>query len=174
MEKTLESSWLIQRLNKPHNIIIEGEAVDNPFSFGGGYINGGLLDKAMELIRPIFSFDYMGAAEFEFGAVPEFFQNVVNNIKSYSSWSLEINNTPVYVIGQKELKEQITERIKEISKEGKIYTKEFVGLEEACGLDKRYSKEDCRFIGWLELDNNFLFFVDKDAFEKTKKLFEIK
>jgi hypothetical protein len=65
----LRRSWLVQRLNTPHTGVW-GKDKDNPFAFGGGLRNGGLSDTAMDLIRGIFSFDYMGAAEFEFGAVP--------------------------------------------------------------------------------------------------------
>ena len=33
--------------------------------------NGGLSNEAMDLIRGIWSFDYMGASEFEWGAIPK-------------------------------------------------------------------------------------------------------
>lgn len=59
--KELKQTYLVQRLNRPTN------GYDNPFSFGGGLKNGGLSEDAMKLLRPIFSFDYMGSAEFEFG-----------------------------------------------------------------------------------------------------------
>ena len=38
--------------------------------------NGGLSSEAMDLIRGIWAFDYMGAAEFEFGAVPKALQKI--------------------------------------------------------------------------------------------------
>ena len=40
----------------------------NPFSFGAG--GGGISAEAKELLSNLFWFDYMGAAEYEFGAVP--------------------------------------------------------------------------------------------------------
>ena len=67
--EVMERSWLVQRLGKPYKRGLLG-GKDNPFSFGGGFKNGGLSDEAMDLIRGIWSFDYMGAAEYEFGAVP--------------------------------------------------------------------------------------------------------
>ena len=70
--KEMKRTYLIQRLEKPRTLKIAGvELKDNPFSFGGGLRNGGLSKDATDLLRPLFSFDYMGAAEFEFGAVPE-------------------------------------------------------------------------------------------------------
>lgn len=64
----MKQSYLIQRLKKPSPS--DSIFADNPFAFGGGYKNGGLSDQAMNLLRDIFQFDYMGSAEFEFGAVP--------------------------------------------------------------------------------------------------------
>lgn len=59
----MNKTMLIQRLIKPRGF--------NPFSFGGG---GGKFSKAaMEMLHPILSFDYMGASEYEWGAVPEAF-----------------------------------------------------------------------------------------------------
>ena len=70
----MKRSYLIQRLNKP--IKIEGNGLlatlqKNPISFGGGLRNGGFPQKAMDILRKVFEFDYMGSAEFEYGAVPE-------------------------------------------------------------------------------------------------------
>lgn len=75
METTIPqfSSYLIQRLQTPQDY---GKFKDNPFNFGGGLKNGGLSEDAMKLLRPIFSFDYMGAAEYEFGEVPRAMQKV--------------------------------------------------------------------------------------------------
>lgn len=41
-------------------------------SFGGGLHNGGIPDALMAILDQVFRFDYMGAAEYEHGAVPEF------------------------------------------------------------------------------------------------------
>ena len=74
-------TWLIQRLQKPQPIRLNGIEVDNPFFFGGGLKNGGLSNEAMNLLRGIFRFDYMGASEFEWGAVP----NALRNMAKQSS-----------------------------------------------------------------------------------------
>ena len=86
---SLKESWLIQRLERPRTFKVQGKAVDNPFSFGGGYKNGGLTDEAMDLIRPIMSFDYMGAAEFEFGAVPETLSKIARQ-DDLVAWSFSV------------------------------------------------------------------------------------
>lgn len=164
----LNTTWLVQRLLKPINSIH-----DNPFSFGGGLKNGGLSENAMKLLRPIFSFDYMGSAEFEFGAIPKSFQHIAKNIKDYGTWEINLNSTPLYIIGNKATMRETTERIQELA-ENKIHCKEYTGLDHALGLCEYQKSRPCNYIGWLELDNNFLFFIDKDAFEKTANLFELK
>lgn len=166
--KELRSTYLVQRLNQPN----KGN-FDNPFSFGGGLKNGGLSDEAMKLLRPIFSFDYMGSAEFEFGAIPECFQQIAKNIKQYSAHEIVINKMSIYIICNDSEKELIDERIKELAKD-KIRCKEWTAFNQALGLNKYSKKEDCRTFGWLELDNEFLFFVDKEMAHKTANLFGLK
>lgn len=85
MEKEMERSYLIQRLKDPY---LGHEK--NPFSFGGGYKNGGLADEAIDLLKDIFSFDYMGAAEFEFGALPKALNRIASEIKDYTTWSTTV------------------------------------------------------------------------------------
>lgn len=162
--KELESTYLVQRLNAPQGNF------DNPFSFGGGLKNGGLSEDAMKLLRPIFSFDYMGSAEFEFGAIPKCFQSMAKSIKEYSTHELVINKMPVYVICKTDEADLIDERVKELAKD-KIRCKGWTAFNQALGLNKYSKKEDCRTIGWLELDNEFMFFVSKDAADKTAQIF---
>lgn len=72
--------------------------VSEVFSFGGGYKNGGLSDEAMDLLRDAFSFDYMGAAEFEFGAVPKALQKIAQHAAKQ-----ELVAEVVTVTGKREL-----------------------------------------------------------------------
>lgn len=63
-------TYLIQRLKDPgKEVSFNGKRVDQVFAFGGG--GSGLSDAAWDLLKPCFAFDYMGAAEFEFGALPK-------------------------------------------------------------------------------------------------------
>lgn len=54
---------LLQRLKAPFENKV---FVVNPFSFGGG--GSGLSREAAKMLNDIWEFDYMGAAEYEFGA----------------------------------------------------------------------------------------------------------
>ncbi len=165
----MKQSWLIQRLLKPR----EGWE-NNPFNFGGGFKNGGLSDNAMNLIKGIFEFDYMGAAEFEWGAVPEALNIIAKSASTNSltkgSFKPSRKYTKlVYYICQKEHEEYVKNFIKSLLKPKSPMLKEMT-LLDAVIEDKEYCRKYC---GWLELDNGFFFFTDKDMFEKTSKLFSV-
>lgn len=163
----MKSTYLIQRLLPPLKVNLESKFKDNPFSFGGGLRNGGLSNKAMDLFRPIFRFDYMGSAEFEFGAVPEAFGHLYTNLDLYEISSMIIDNSTVWILGKKEDMEEIKSRIIKLTKR-EIHTKEFVGLKESIDPKDNYWKE--RFVGWVELDNVFLFSLKKDFIDKIFNL----
>lgn len=160
----LESTYLVQRLKEPHE--------NNPFAFGGGYKNGGLSDDAMSLFKQFFSFDYMGAAEYEFGEIPKCLKSIAANRDNYAAFETVINKTPVYVLCHKDLFDQVKIRLQKLSK-GKIYTKGHCGLDQAVGLNSFTPKEKCRYIGWLELDNEFFFFTSKKAFDGVCQIFGV-
>lgn len=178
----MEGSYLIQRLKKPYGRV-------NPFSFGGGLRNGGLSDEAMNLLTGIFSFDYMGAAEFEFGAVPKALQKMAKNADQYlvttlsfplkevaKSWRDKSTKPPVgdatiYVICRKEDVQEVHDRIKQFAAENyNKNLKESTRLQEAL---RPLEDWDTEVRGWLELDNGFFFFTDKEMCEKTAELFGI-
>jgi hypothetical protein len=164
----MERTYLVQRLCKPH-----GKSLHSSLSFGGGLKNGGLSDEAMKILSEIFSFDYMGSSEFEWGAVPASFKAIATNIGNYSTFQTEINNIPIHIIGPSEHQTEIIKTIHQLSKR-ELLLKERSRLDWAVGLDKYAPKRMCDYIGWLELDNNYLFFTDKTAFTKTCELFGIK
>jgi hypothetical protein len=66
------ATYLIQRMNKPHDNTPKGDFMvkaDQVFGEGGGGLR--LSDEARGLFRYVTSWDYMGSAEFEFGALPK-------------------------------------------------------------------------------------------------------
>lgn len=192
----MRNTWLIQRLDRP---FVAGGLLpgvkDNPFSFGGGYKNGGLQDNAMDLLRPIFAFDYMGAAEFEFGAVPKALGEIAKKADNHDLVSFtvavplksvpqpwedqrkKIPNKPegdatIYVIAPAAWKDEISARILVWAK------KPYQDLKESTQLDQVLrpptdDKYPMRVQGWLELDNGFFFFADEEMFHKTADLFGV-
>jgi hypothetical protein len=68
-------TYLIQALNKPREN--KGPFKVNPFSFGGG--GSGLKNEDAAMLESIWSPEYMGAAEYEFGA----FAQTLNAVYAY-------------------------------------------------------------------------------------------
>lgn len=182
----MRRTWLIQRLQQPRRWGPAG--VDNPFSFGGGLRNGGLSDDAMSLLRGVFSFDYMGSAEFEFGAVPEALSGLAQDFNSLTAGSLKIQlktvpksyrapedepeptgETEVYYLARRQHEVEVRKRIRSLA------TKDY-RLKEATRFPaalRPYDEWDGETQGWLELDNGFAFFLDRDMWEKTCSLFGV-
>lgn len=183
----MRRSWLVQRLNKPHEGL-GAFGVDNPFSFGGGLRNGGLSNDAMSLLRQLFSFDYMGASEFEWGAVPKALQGMAKDaadLRAFTvviplasvppNWKDKTGTTPdgvaeVYVICRHAHINAVVGRVESWA------TKENADLKESLHLTstlRPHGEWDGRTVGWLELDNGFLFFTDRDMWLGTCELFGV-
>lgn len=166
---TFENSWLVQRLERP--IKSRGPLRDNPFSFGGGYKNGGLSDEAMKLLRDVFSFDYMGSAEFEFGALPKALQRIAK--ADLAAFTIDVDGHSVYVLAPAEWEAEVEARIREFAKD---YGSDYYRLKETTRLhavlnDGPYTD---RLAGWLELDNGFMFFTDREMWSQACELFGVK
>lgn len=183
----LRRSWLVQRLKRPY--LGDSPLGKDPlFAFGGGYKNGGLSDNAMDFLREVFAFDYMGSAEFEWGAVPEALQTIAKSAKTLvaSSFSIPLSEvTPhwrdtspapdgqatVYVLCRRDWVADVEARIRQWAGEERSDLKECLELS---GSLRPFNKWDGETAGWLELDNGFMFFTDHDMWVQTAHLFGVK
>jgi hypothetical protein len=172
----LRRTYLVQRLKKPY----KGNA-DNPFNFGGGLFRGGMNEKGYRALNQIFTFDYMGAAEFEFGAVPKAIEAIAKGFAEGNGVTghVVIAGVSVYYLTHKNAEKETVKRIEDLAKDPyitKIRLKEWTNFSDAISVrNGNINKQRIEFmdyIGWIELDNNFMFFVDKDAFEKIKMMVE--
>lgn len=167
----MKRTYLIQRLCEPYE-----NPIDNPFAFGGEFKNGGLSDGAMDLLRPILRFDYMGAAEFEFGAVPEALSEIHDNAKHYQVSQILVttkagNRHAVYAIAREEWQEKIDRILQAIAEDewnSGYRFQESVRLTEAIDDPGRWN-----YRGWLELNNGYFFFIDEEMAQAVAELFEI-
>jgi hypothetical protein len=191
----MKRTWLVQRLEKPRQWMLGGKTGDNPFAFGGGLRNGGLSPEAMDLLRPIFSFDYMGAAEFEFGAVPEALQRIAKfsdgGLLAGHTFDIALTDVlpdwrepkgykpdgsaTIYVLAPQDWMPEVEDRVREWA--GKGYGS---NLKEPTNLDRALrSNPDAKenywehLTGWLELDNGFMFFTDEEMWRKTADIFGV-
>jgi len=164
----MERTYLIQRLNKPEGFV-------NPFSFGGGFVNGGLSKEAMKILTPIMSFDYMGSAEFEFGELPRAFRT----IEKYSRQGRAITGSlslpeNVFYLCDRDMREHVEGVIRQAYEdESKLRLKEPCHLREALGIGEsaEFFKD---LAGWIELNKGFMFFINQEMFGKCKDLFGVK
>jgi hypothetical protein len=167
---------------------------DNPKSakigrvFGGGAL--GLSDQAWDILDEIFTIRYMGAAEYERGALPKALHAVFEAKDSYVSgrmtlkpfqfrghWkrSSSTEDLPkrkaqeVLYICLETATEQVKEIIIQVAK-NKAEVKNGCHFPEA--LDP-LSKEDSEYKGWLDLQNKFFFFTDKTMHDRICQAFGI-
>mgnify|MGYP001591178905 CR=1 FL=1 len=161
----IERTRLIQRLKKPTGNI-------NPFAFGGGRKNGGLSDKTAKLLNQIWSFDYMGAAEFEHGKVSEALQRIADYSarRNTAIGTIELIK-PVFYLCEKGFGNSVEKVITQLAEDEKqLNPKERSYLfNNLRGGD--HFKE---YVGWLELDNAFAFFTDRQMYDATLGLFKAK
>lgn len=183
--------YLLQRLKKPYPVSDNSKLglIQNAFSFGGGYKNGGLNKDLMLLFNQIWSYDYMGSAEFEFGALPESWQRIYQNQKDYVLGSVEVTarkenyrskkpttlekDATVYYLCKSEDEAEVKEWIAKFADQVKddFHTLEHVGLA-SCILDE--SNSPFPVMGWHDLDNDYLFFSRKEMFDKMIEVLQIK
>ena len=183
------NSWIIQRL-EPHRSSGSFLGKDNPFAFGGGLRNGGLSNEAMALLRDIFSFAYMGSAEFEFGAVPKALQGMAEDAGQLvaSAMPVDLVDVPrhwrdktkgepagqatIYLMCRREHLEEVTKRVTAWATSTHAHLKESTNLTSVLRPDPSggYVPDTC---GWLELDNGFFFFTDAEMWQRTCELFGV-
>jgi hypothetical protein len=177
----MDRSYLVQRLQKPYP---NQKCIDNPFEFGGGLKHGGIGDEAYRALNRIFRFDYMGAAEFEFGAVPTALGQIFNYYSQGKAkvGMVKVHRFPVYYLCYEGMAQDVEKRIKEFATPEYTRfrkTKEPLYFDEALAArvpanivpekaDKyKYYAE---YIGWLDLDNHFIFFLEKESMDKFVEL----
>lgn len=171
LNKDMVRTHLIQRLNKP-------EDRSNPFAFGGGLRNGGLPDVDLELLNKLFSFDYMGSAEFEWGAVPAAISFISEQASKETPLFPEEEclisgiHRDVYYICPKQYEKGVKTLIsKLLDNESELRLKQPSGL--SIKVKNPQSPYYADTVGWLELDNGFFFFTDKEMFENVKNFFGV-
>lgn len=157
--------YLIQRIRKPQGYV-------NPFD---GVSNNFAPDSALIINQRLFTFDYMGSAEFEWGAVPKALRMLSEISNSGNLYYGEVSlgvNCIVYFICDKIFTKKVIDFLETLfDSPDKVYLKEYCGLRELFLGNKwngnkptEYQKEIC---GWIELNNPFMFFANKSMYENT-------
>jgi len=163
MALPMKHSYLIQRLRRPHDSV-------NPFSFGAGGPYGGFNPEALAIVSKVWCFDYMGAAQFEQGAVPEALERIVQYAHQGKArnHTLFLDGHSVYSLSEQGTEQEVAQRITQ------MYTDErTLHLREYCGLRASLENKDRDVVGWLELENAYMFFIDETMFRGALHLFGI-
>lgn len=172
------SSYLIQRLKKPYI----GE-VKTPLKAlcKFGLAATGFNKELSEALSSICRWDYMGSAEYEFGAIPRTLRamaslkltTIVESINyTYRDYRNNKDITgilPIYIIAQKEDLQEVTNRIKTLAI-GELRCKERPNFDESLA-EYEYSKD---IYGWLELNNGYMFFKDEVMYAHFCALSKVK
>ena len=152
LKEKMDKTFLVQRLEKPYSSM-------NPYSFGVGLKDGGFKKEAATVLKDIIAFDYMGAAEFEWGAVPSTlsFISIQSKEDNLVAGKLTgLNGAVIFYLCPTQYKEEVIKRITAIEN-GTLRLKE--------------PHKNRNTAGCLELDNGFMFFYDELMFRRVCTLF---
>lgn len=158
----MERTWLVQRLQAP----LGGKMAAgwNDFATMGGFNK-----KAGELLAQVYNFDYMGSSEFEFGAIPKSFQRIANYSRKGDAVVGAVSLTrPVHYVCDRTMQKGVESIIQQLA-QNKLRLQEPTFFERALAGDEFAVK----YKGWLELNNDFMFFVDGEMYDNTLNLFGI-
>lgn len=183
--REFKSPTLIQRLQAPR-----GAA--NPFT---GEVQMG--PEAIELLRNVMSFDYMGAHEFENGntrkAMAAMYDGradlVIREIevdvakpedtlcRKFNAEAPAKKTQTVYIICPSAHAEKVEAFVHQLGqmprKEEIAALKRTADFRENIFSDSEFHPSQSPVIGWFDIKNRFFFFTDRQMFEGTAKIFNI-
>jgi hypothetical protein len=185
--------WLLQRLRRPPRTDWDSR-IDRALSFGGG--GSGLSKEAWDILHKLFSFDYMGSAEYEFGAVPKMLEQFLKDRKqlvaskfelkrsvcapnTHRRWhvkkskdlpDLPTKDVPIFVICRDGAQQAITDLVGKMAKD-EHRAKEYTSFLSAIDPIEEWD-ENTR--GWMDLTDGFFIFIDEEMWKRTCETLEVK
>lgn len=177
----MERSWLIQRMQKPIGRV-------NRFAFGGG--GSGFHPDVAKQLAEVCSWDYMGAAEYEFGAPAKALNRMILGKKSLKAGAFKVEykyDRPQWLdkiakqfVGEGKVfyicpKKEVEEVKARIAKWAKDYKHSHLRPEtrDELYLDAALAGER-DVCGWFDLDNDFMFFTDEKMWREMCGGFSVK
>lgn len=189
----LRSTHLVQRLLPPTKSRLGGIAPHRVF----GVAMLGLSEKAWDVLDEVCTIDYMGAAEYEFGTLPKSLREFVALSKAGALRSFAFALAPherklssdrtwwgtkkplppaktvtLYGFCKESDLGEVQDRVRALANEDKsFYVKGGTNLVDSLDLTRR---EAGRVVcGWLELDNLFVFFSDREMWSGFCEIFGV-
>jgi len=173
------STWHVQRLKKPYK-----EEVETPLQALMKYelVATGLSSNAKEVLSGICVWDYMGASEYEFGAIPKALRSMVirrliakvfpvpYHFKRWRDSKVFEGVKDIGIICKEEELQEVLSRIMRMAVgDPSIRCKESHEVDQSLA-EYDYSKD---VYGWLELDNGYMFFKDRKMFDNFCCMFDV-
>ena len=119
-------------------------------------------------IDSILSFDYMGSAEFEFGALPQSLKRIRKNISDYVLSEYLLNDKKINIFCKEKEKAEIYIILTGLS-DNKYRLKEYCDLQDWIYFNPNILKSDF----WWDIENDYMFWKYNpefnDRFEKLIK-----
>lgn len=116
-------------------------------------------------IDSIVRFDYMGASEYEWGALPKSLENIRKNISEYEYIQLDVKGFQVTVFTPSKFIPEIPDFINQLAK-GEMPLKCYSGFDEVVKESKLLKyKPDF----WWDIENHLMFWISNKTFESKFK-----
>lgn len=112
-------------------------------------------------IDSILKFDYMGSAEFEWGALPKSLERIRNENQNYTFLDIPIEDKVISVFCLNEQKAEIQTYLKSLV-DKTTRTKEFTGFDSYIKNDGYFAE---RFDFWWDITNDLMFWKKNTSFE---------
>ena len=140
-----------------------------PYLIQRGTFNQPLVDKTCRLSQAV-RFDYMGSAEFEFGALPESFLRIGEKMEQYQTSKTEIVLTRTQFVGRDPVGiEEFNLFLFSAYSETEIveYCKHISDIiSNKIQLKERAAMKDQNFNFWWDIENDVMFFIGKKPYVK--------
>lgn len=119
-------------------------------------------------IDSILSFDYMGSAEFEFGALPESLKRIRERISEYTYLDIPLNNKVITVFCLSSQKSDMKEILTKLAK-NQFHLKEYSCFDAYINPtinEIQWQKDHPHKTDfWWDIDNDFMFWKKSPSFE---------
>ena len=112
-------------------------------------------------IDSILSFDYMGSAEFEWGALPKSLGNIREDLNNYTYLDVPLNSKVITVFCKDSQKGDIKQYLTELA-ENKMHLKGFSAFNQYVN-NSGFFKD--RFDFWWDIENDLMFWKKNPEFE---------
>jgi len=143
-----QESRLFQRVCAPRGFV-------NPFSFGGG--GSGVNPRWEDALSSIFSWDYMGAAEYEFGAAGRCLQFMRENAAELAAHEFQVGGTTWYALTHRKHKGFATA----------LWINVVSGAQK---LKESADTNNPKIRGWFDFENGWFVSRDKEMRDNLKLL----